>query len=63
MFNYNYRPVAKIVRVSKIIERVVTSQLIVFLECNNLLDTNQFAFRTKLFTETCLLKTMIEFLG
>ena len=60
VFN-NYRPVANIT-VSKIIERVGTSQLTVFLECNQLLDTNQSAFSRKHSTETCLLKTMNEIL-
>ena len=46
--------------VSKIIERVVTSQLTVFLERNKLLDTNQSAFRSKQSTEACLFKMMNE---
>ena len=41
----NYRPIALLEILSKILERIITNRLLYFLEHNNLLPPNQFGFR------------------
>ena len=52
----NYRPISLLPVFSKILEKIVASQLTAFLESNKLLVENQHGFRPKLSTETALLK-------
>lgn len=47
----NYRPISLLPILSKILEKVVYSQLVSYLESNNLLPDNQFGFRSKRSTE------------
>ncbi len=51
----NYRPISLLPVVSKILEKVVASQLTEYLETNNLLSTTQHGFRSSLSTDTALL--------
>ncbi len=50
----NYRPISLLPIFSKILEKIVSTQLTTFLESNNLLSNNQHGFRPKLSTETAL---------
>ena len=52
----NFRPIALLPILSKILEKVISMQLMEHLETNNLLSTSQHGFRSKLSTETALLK-------
>ena len=52
----NYRPIALLPILSKVLEKVVSTQLMEHLESNNLLSNTQHGFRPKLSTETALLK-------
>ena len=51
----NYRPIALLPVLSKILEKVVATQLMDHLESNKLLSNTQHGFRPKLSTETALL--------
>ena len=50
----NYRPISILPTLSKILERVVHSQLHEYLNSTNLLSNNQFGFRSKSSTATAL---------
>ena len=50
----NYRPISILPTLSKILERVVHSQLHEYLNSSNLLSNNQFGFRSKRSTATAL---------
>ncbi len=50
----NYRPISLLPIISKILEKIVASQLMYYLEKKNLLSNNQHGFRPKLSTETAL---------
>ena len=50
----NYRPISILPTLSKILERVVHSQLHEYLNSTNLLSKNQFGFRSKRSTATAL---------
>ena len=52
----NYRPIALLPILSKILEKVISIQLMDHLESNNLLSNTQHGFRTKLSTETALIR-------
>ena len=52
----NFRPVSNLPVLGKIIEKVVYDRLDQHLQCNNLLDPNQSAYRKCHSTETTLLK-------
>ena len=52
----NYRPISLLSIVSKILEKIVASQLMSFLETHNLLANSQHGFRSNLSTETALMK-------
>ena len=52
----NYRPISLLPVLSKILEKIIASQLSDFLEANNLISNSQHGFRPKLSTETALLK-------
>lgn len=52
----NYRPISLLPILSKILEKIVATQLMTFLESNRLLTDNQHGFRPNLSTETALLR-------
>ena len=52
----NYRPVANLSFISKVLERIIANQLHVYLEKNDLHERMQSAYRPKHSTETALLK-------
>ena len=56
----NYRPITLLPVLSKVLEKVVTIQLMEYLETNHLISNNQHGFRPKLSTETALLKVTDE---
>ena len=51
----SYRPVSILSVVSKILEKAIHSQLVKFLEQNNILFDFQSGFRSRFSTETCLI--------
>ena len=53
----NYRPISLLPVLSKIMEKIVTNQLIKYLEDNDILSHNQFEFRPGLITENALNKS------
>ena len=52
----NYRPIALLPILSKILEKIVATQLMSYLESNNLLSSTQHGFRAGLSTTTALTK-------
>jgi len=52
----NYRPITLLPVISKVLEKIVANQLSTFLESNHLISETQHGFRSKLSTETALLK-------
>jgi exonuclease III len=54
----NYRPVSNLAFVSKLLEKIVASQLLPYLAINNLMDAHQSAYRHDHSTETALLHVM-----
>ena len=52
----NYRPISLLPILSKLLEKIVANQLTTYLENNKILSHNQQCFRSKLSTETALLK-------
>ena len=54
----NYRPISILTAVSKIIEKVLASQLRCFLESNEMFSTCQFGFREKKSTTSAISKLM-----
>ena len=54
----NYRPISNLSFLSKIIEKIILSQLIDYLNSNNLFPKQQSAYRPSHSTETVLLKVM-----
>ena len=50
----NYRPISLLPVLSKILEKIVSNQLLYFLEENNYISNCQHGFRPKLSTETAL---------
>src|SRR6218665_350866 len=59
----NYRPIANVSFVSKIIEKIVACQLIAYLDRNNLLPPCQPGFRKFHSTETLLLRLLSDIYG
>ena len=43
----NYRPISVIGHIANIIEREITNQVVTYLESNNLLTTDQYAYRAQ----------------
>ena len=58
----NYRPVSNLSFISKLIERLVSIQLIAHLTANNLYDKFQSAYRAMHSTETALLRVQNDLL-
>ena len=56
----NYRPISLLPIISKILEKIVTKQLMQYLESNALISNTQHGFRNRLSTETALLKVTDE---
>ena len=52
----NYRPISNLTFMSKVVERLVCSQLVAYLEQNGLLPDLQSAYRRCRSTETAVLK-------
>ena len=52
----NFRPISKLLFLSKILEKVVHSQLMAFLEEHNILEVFQSSFKTLHSTESALLR-------
>jgi len=58
----SYRPISNLSVVSKLLERIVTCQLMAYLSTANLLPTLQSVFRSDHSTETAVLQVMLELL-
>ena len=52
----NYRPISLLPILSKILEKIISIQLSNYLEINNLISSTQHGFRSRLSTETALMK-------
>ena len=52
----NYRPISLLPILSKVLEKIIAIQLMEYLESNKLLSNSQHGFRSKLSTETALMK-------
>ena len=52
----NYRPISLLPIISKVLEKIIANQLMVFLETHKLLSNTQHGFRANLSTETALMK-------
>ena len=59
----NYHPVSNFNFCSKVIEHVVSDQLVAHVKSNNLMQPNQSAYRMNHSTETTLLKVKSDILG
>ncbi len=57
-----FRPISKFPFISKLLERVVYSQLDFYISMSNVLDTSQSSFRSLHSTETALLKVSNDLL-
>src|SRR6218665_1248089 len=56
----NYRPIANVSFVSKVIEKIIAFQMTLYLETNNLLPVIQSGFRKGHSTETLLLRLLSD---
>ena len=58
----NYRPIYQLTTLTKLLEKVIYKQLIIYLTANNILDTQQSAFRKLHSTETTILSLLDDLL-
>ena len=56
LLDKNYHPVSNLSFLSKVIEHMVASQLVEYVDRNDLMEANQSAYRRNHSTETTLLK-------
>ena len=56
----NYRPVSNLTFTSKLVERIVTEQLVQYLNANGLMPRLQSAYRRRHSTETALLRVLSD---
>lgn len=54
----HYRPISILPFLSKVLERIVSDQLIEYLTNNNLMDPCQFAYRQHSSTQTCIIRML-----
>ena len=59
----NYRPISNLSFVSKLLERAVHAQLLLYLNDNELLPSVQSAYRQFFSTETAVLKVVTDILA
>ena len=56
----NYRPIANVTFLSKILERIIANQMIAYLDANGLLPSYQSGFRKNNSTETLLIRLLSD---
>src|SRR6218665_2204237 len=59
----NFRPIANVSLISKVVEKIIASQLLPYLEANNLIPAIQSGFRKGHSTETLLLRLLSDIYG
>src|SRR6218665_3909457 len=59
----NFRPIANVSFISKVIENIIAYQLVPYLEANNLIPAIQSGFRMGHTTETLLLRLLSDIYG
>src|SRR6218665_3326478 len=59
----NFRPIAKVSLISKVIEKIIAYQLVPYLEANNLIPAIQSGFRKDHSTETLLFRLLSDMYG
>src|SRR6218665_1548411 len=59
----NFRPIANVPFISKVVEKIIAYQLLPYLEANNLIPAIQSGFRKGHSTETLLLRLLSDIYG
>ena len=62
MIKGNYHPISVIGHIANIVEREITNQVVTYLESNNLLTSDQSAYRAQHSTQTALHKVVDDWL-